>query len=685
MSKSTPKKSSKTTKKVSKKSIVKKPSAMATAGKVAAAAAPVKVGATTAAASALAPPSPKAPRTGPQESDKTLFDPDYGVIGGLTSTFDERLGKTSRFGTDGGGIDIFEAHKTMAAEKFSVKRDDTGDDDSRPNAWILASETKRLWSVTDPVIDHLKSGLTAKNFSDALVTVYYCVLSKGRTSALANPQNATDWLQIKTFPRFYAVQGEDTTKEELMALNPAFVTITDPVFNQFGIMNRIGHAEGSPPDWAGWGDGSRGNKAGKLDRGKDSTPAASLDKVTLANLSGINSAGQYRMVRTPSFLHPDPAAIWPDPLTYGSGGTSGFHPADVFHKSTRHHFSSRIPYPGNFIINPKGKEVAATLESMLSNMSFKSTYKNIRELKFYWSYSFCSTHGEHQAALMSLVTQLKNLGGLFTCSGGMGRSIRGGVKTVTKGRHAGRQLFGGRSHHSIGRAFDLGTRSGFQNPDIDLFVCVPYMAGTKTNWDPIALGLSSRAKTPAGKSLATKDRLGHHPHPDPRQRCIGPSYYISLPEVRRKTKNQLFLPDGSGTRSQKFAVYARVSKGGSIMTLPAIYHYKGANYWKLTKGRFVNFSEMAAKQGYVPIPAQGPYINGRNYMLSEWWHFQRVTGLIKGKEGTPYLEELLKFRTPESIVRETGHQESIPFYANCRYKGTRVGGDVSPDSAWSWH
>ena len=536
-SKSTPKKSAKTTKKASKKSIVKKPSAMATAGKVAAPAAPVKVGATTAAASALAPPSPRAPRTGPQESDRTLFDPDYGVIGGLSQTFAERVGKAARFGTSAGGMDFGETSRAMISERFSQKRDDDGRNDSEITAWILGSETRLITSIQDPVIDFLKGQVTAKDFSNIKVRVYYCVLPKGRTSALANPQNENDWLQIRTFPRFYALEDE-STQTELIAMNPCMVTIMDPVYSQFGIMRSIGQTKDSPPDWAGWGDGSRGKAAHRsanfktlttkaTARSLDPSLAAERDKIPESVFNKLHEGGTMSWVKVP---------------------------ADQFTPAWN-----------------KKKKLGQTYYKLRTDVA------------------------EHYNKLYKKV---KDLGGIITSAGSF-RQLR----TTAASRNSVAL-----SQHAIGRAFDMAPYSCMINPDVDPYVAVrrePYVERGQI------FDIWVRVTSDTVEPITLK------------------AFYVKMAGPPRKK------------------------------SLRTTHHYKEV------KGKFVNFTEMARKEGFVPIPARTHTMKGYEFGGMEHWHFQWAAGLQRGK--TTYLEEVLKLYKKDEIIKKVG-AAGYQQYVKAKYK-----------------
>ena len=62
--------------------------------------------------------------------------------------------------------------------------------------------------------------------------------------------------------------------------------------------------------------------------------------------------------------------------------------------------------------------------------------------------------------------------------------------------------------------------------------------------------------------------------------------------------------------------------------------------------RFFNFTELAAKYGWVGISGRRKFFDGTgSYTMSEWWHLQNSTGLTKGQ--TTFGSELLRLYSLE--------------------------------------
>ncbi|MEM6738445.1 MAG: hypothetical protein AAF620_20500 [Bacteroidota bacterium] len=73
-------------------------------------------------------------------------------------------------------------------------------------------------------------------------------------------------------------------------------------------------------------------------------------------------------------------------------------------------------------------------------------------------------------------------------------------------------------------------------------------------------------------------------------------------------------------------VYCR-APGGDAMTLNAVYWESwGSGITKKIEitGNFIDFTDLAGKHGFHPIPPRSGFLRGSNkkYLSSEWWHFQ---------------------------------------------------------------
>lgn len=62
------------------------------------------------------------------------------------------------------------------------------------------------------------------------------------------------------------------------------------------------------------------------------------------------------------------------------------------------------------------------------------------------------------------------------------------------------------------------------------------------------------------------------------------------------------------------------------------------------KGRFFNFTELAAKHGWTGIGGRKFFFQGGTYSGAEWWHLQWEQGLVKGQ--TTFGSELLRLYSP---------------------------------------
>jgi Putative peptidoglycan binding domain len=62
-------------------------------------------------------------------------------------------------------------------------------------------------------------------------------------------------------------------------------------------------------------------------------------------------------------------------------------------------------------------------------------------------------------------------------------------------------------------------------------------------------------------------------------------------------------------------------------------------------GRFFNFTELAAKHGWVGIGGRKFFFQGGTYAGAEWWHFQWQEGLVQGQ--TTFGSELLRLYSPQ--------------------------------------
>tara|TARA_R100001594_G_scaffold92136_2_gene126445 strand:- start:3612 stop:4007 length:396 start_codon:yes stop_codon:yes gene_type:complete len=83
-------------------------------------------------------------------------------------------------------------------------------------------------------------------------------------------------------------------------------------------------------------------------------------------------------------------------------------------------------------------------------------------------------------------------------------------------------------------------------------------------------------------------------------------------------------------------VYVRVEDGQS-MRLKA---FTNKMETKEVEGVFLDFTAMARDLGFRRIKARSSFWRGRNYMGSEWWHFQDESGLVARE--TTFGDELQK-------------------------------------------
>ena len=78
------------------------------------------------------------------------------------------------------------------------------------------------------------------------------------------------------------------------------------------------------------------------------------------------------------------------------------------------------------------------------------------------------------------------------------------------------------------------------------------------------------------------------------------------------------------------------AEGGEERTLQAVQHRTTGSGWSAVEkdirevtGRFVNFTQIAAEEGFQPIGPRPRYKSRKpmQYMSSEWWHFQHEASL----------------------------------------------------------
>lgn len=161
------------------------------------------------------------------------------------------------------------------------------------------------------------------------------------------------------------------------------------------------------------------------------------------------------------------------------------------------------------------------------------------------------------AAYMKIHEVVTDLGGYITTAGG-----RRGLSSKSSPSRSKK------SFHYTGRAFDLATYSGLNQPDSDPFLCVR----------------------------------------DPNNPRLWQVWYKAsrAPEVTLEVTVCAHKKTASGKK------YTQLS----------------TRSWT---GNALCFTDLAAEHGFVPIQGRRSFFQGGNYMGAEWWHFQWVTGLTKGE------------------------------------------------------
>ena len=177
-------------------------------------------------------------------------------------------------------------------------------------------------------------------------------------------------------------------------------------------------------------------------------------------------------------------------------------------------------------------------------------------------------------AYKSLYEAAHKLGGVVTSAGGK-RSLDSGA-----GPNRSKT-----SMHYVGRAFDMATGSGLQNPKTDPFLLE--RVGDTRYW-----------------TVWCKSTLSEHD-------CT------------------LFC-NQYGIR-------------GGIQTIPATYLSGGKIRNKTMTGVMFDFTALAARFGFSRISARKAFWDKADEGAAEWWHFSWVTGLVQGV--TTFGAELLKVYT----------------------------------------
>lgn len=174
--------------------------------------------------------------------------------------------------------------------------------------------------------------------------------------------------------------------------------------------------------------------------------------------------------------------------------------------------------------------------------------------------------------------EVRSLGAKLSSAGGM-RSLKAKVG-------AGRAAL---SMHYTGRAFDMATNKGMQNPNKDQHIIVRDPERER-GW--IVFGRSSSADVP--------------------KMTVDACYVVT-----RKNR--------SGRK------YTQVLD-------------------KPITARLVNITELARKYGFRPISARSSFFSGGSYMGAEWWHFQYEKGLVPGK--STFGQALLDIYPKSKITKE---------------------------------
>ena len=165
----------------------------------------------------------------------------------------------------------------------------------------------------------------------------------------------------------------------------------------------------------------------------------------------------------------------------------------------------------------------------------------------------------------------KKLDTFVSCQGGY-MTTAGGKRGLSAEASPSRSK---KSFHYTGRAFDLATYSALGDPDTDPFLCVRE-EGSR-NWTVWCRVVDKDAPTAHQVPVVTLDvTICHH----------------------KKTS--------SGKRYTQLEV---VKWTGQAFSLTA----------------------RARELGFEPIRGRTSFFSGGNYMGAEWWHFQWIEGLVKGK------------------------------------------------------
>jgi len=151
---------------------------------------------------------------------------------------------------------------------------------------------------------------------------------------------------------------------------------------------------------------------------------------------------------------------------------------------------------------------------------------------------------------------------------------------------------------------------------------------------------------------------------------VGRAFDLALPTgMQDPTKDPYVIVRGDHPR--RFVVWCRLApgRGGTLelMNLEGVKvtttrNRRGKRVTQLSTvhvvGRFVNFTDIAKKHGFMPIGCRRSFLRGGGYGGAEWWHFQWERGLVEGV--TTFGEELLRVYPLARAKRHAYWDEASP-------------------------
>lgn len=153
-------------------------------------------------------------------------------------------------------------------------------------------------------------------------------------------------------------------------------------------------------------------------------------------------------------------------------------------------------------------------------------------------------------------------------------------------------------------------------------------------------------------------------HYDSSMHSLGVAFDMSLDTGMSNLQKQPYIITQDPNKGKgRWIVWCKTNNPKvPIVTLQAILHSgKTTTYNNTITTRAFNFTELAVKYGFIPIPANKPFFEFGTYTASEWWHFQFTANFVKGK--TLFGEEVLKiYSEAEAEKKYQGWNQGLKFF-----------------------